>query len=86
MDPTAVCLLGRDSQTSGCLQVLFTSPLFPQCSLALAVCVCVYVVGSLGPLVVLGPSPFPRVLAKLSFVSLSVASEFQLGLELPLQQ
>ena len=41
MDPTAVCLLGRDSQTSGCLQVLFTSPLFPQCSLALAVCVCV---------------------------------------------
>ena len=58
----------------------------PRPSLCVCVCVCVYVVGSLGPLAVLDPSPLPKVLAKLSFVSLSVASAFQLGLELPLQQ
>ena len=86
MDPTTVCPLGRDSQTGGSLQILFTSPVFPQCSLALGVCVCVYVAGSLGPLAILSPSPMLSVLAKLNFVSLSVASAFQLGLELPLQQ
>ena len=41
MDPTTVCPLGRDSQTGGSLQILFTSPVFPQCSPALGVCVCV---------------------------------------------